>query len=411
MILLTQQGKCLIFLFLIVSMIIYSIVFISKATMSVRLNFGSKKRLNYQFHIENLYKYQPGEEPIEYLNISVFNSFIDKYCHVEDLYATTKCLNELTNFEEIKKPVRIENEKRLIYYHTIWPEVKLNNLIDLRIRKLNVHSYLATQNLLHTKLVIWIFKPLQRNFSVKFKLMFQNYLNKKIIELKLIDLKKLCSKNLFFNTRFSACSSIKINETRHINAAKDLIKFLLLNNYGGIFIDYDFIYLKDLKPFWLTNFGYRWSHLNDFSFSLLGIMKNIDTEMNEILNRLLLSSSDNSTDKFLQSFHPFSVRDQIITLNKGNLFDYKSFKIYHSALFDPSWLCHNHIIDKNKFNICYFQDIFVLKVENFSITKFFNGAFLYHIHNSDIRISKKNYSNESYFCHLESYYKTQLKIF
>jgi hypothetical protein len=133
--------------------------------------------------------------------------------------------------------------------------------------------------------------------------------------------------------------------------------------------------------------------------------------MNEILNRLLLSSSDNSTDKFLQSFHPFSVRDQIITLNKGNLFDYKSFKIYHSALFDPSWLCHNHIIDKNKFNICYFQDIFVLKVENFSITKFFNGAFLYHIHNSDIRISKKNYSNESYFCHLESYYKTQLKIF
>ena len=143
-------------------------------------------------------------------------------------------------------------------------------------------------------------------------------------------------------------------------------------------------------------------------------MSNIDAEMNELLNRLLLSSSDKSTDKFLQSFHPFSVRDQIIILNKGNLFNYKSFKIYHSALFDPSWLCHNHILDnsaKNKFKLCHFQDIFEIAVGNFSVKEFFNGAFLYHIHNSDIGISEKNYNNESYFYHFEKYYKNQLKIY
>ena len=262
MILLTQQAKCLIFAFLIVLMIAYSIVFISKARTSVGFNLGSKKRLNYKFHIESLYKLQPGEEPIEYLNVTIFNSFIDKYCHVEDLYVTSTCLNALANFEETKKPVRIENEKRLIYYHTMWAEVKLNNLIDLRIRKLNLISYLATQNLLHTKMIIWLLKPLERTFSMKFKSMFQNYLNKKIIELKIIDFKTLCSKNLILNTRFSVCTNIKINETHHINAAKDLIKFLLLYNYGGIFIDYDFIYLEDLKPFWLSNFGNKIQEFN-----------------------------------------------------------------------------------------------------------------------------------------------------
>lgn len=416
MVALTHGAKCCIFGLLIVLMFMYSIFFMIKTGRSVKPMLGSKKRFNYQFYMENLHKpKQPYEELIQYFNLTEFNKFIDQYCPVENLYISSKCLKELVNCQELSKPAIIDNEKRLLYYHTIWPELQTSAIysIDSRIRQLNVNSYLSTQNLLHTKLIIWIIKPFQRNVIMYIKSMFINFFNKKIIEIKIVNFKELCSKSFVTNSYYNSCTSLSelgdVEENKFY-AAKDFIKFLLLNSYGGIYVDYDFIYLEDLKPFWSMNFAYRWSHLDDFSFSVIGLKNNLENTINEFLRRLFSPSSGKSTNSFLQLFHPFSIRDIIVELNKGNLYNYKSFKIYHSALFDPSWLCHNHILDKNKnsFKVCHFIDIFEQGVKNFSINDFFKGAFLYHIHIDDIYIRENAIKNDSYFYNLEKYYKANL---
>ena len=196
--------------------------------------------------METQHKINRNDDSTEYLNITNFNNFVDKACPVEDLQASLRCLGQLADFEELNKEVQIENPKRIVYYHTFWSELNENETVDsveMRVRKLNIASYLATQNLLHTKLLIWNLKPMKRKLSTHFKSIFQNYLDKGIIELRSLNLTGLCSYSSFSKIQKHVCATIDINKVKR-NAFKDLIRFLLIFNYGGIFLDYDFIYSR-----------------------------------------------------------------------------------------------------------------------------------------------------------------------
>ncbi len=400
---------------MIIFMFLYALLFTIKAVGSQKSPSSSNRRSNYNFYIANQINSnnRVDVDSIKYFNITEFNKFNNEYCSADDFTVISKCLKGLANYEDLKNSVKIDTEDKIVYYHTFWhlefqPHENLNRL-DIRIMKLNIFSYLTTQNLLHTKLLVWTVKPIQRKLSMHLKSMLQNYIDKGIIEFKTVNFKKLCLKDLFFELRFNVCSNIELDKV-NITSFKDLLRVLLLYNYGGIYVDYDFIYLNDLKPFWLMNFAYRWSDLNDFSMAVFGIRKDFDGLMSKFIKQLLVRSSDASASEFLRSFHPFFVRDLILTLNNGNLYSYLTFKIYHSVLFDPAWLCNDGMVNRDEANLtlCRFNEIFNVSQKRFSIEGFFNGAFTFHYHFDN----RKSYSvkNDSYFCHLESYFKSKLKF-
>ena len=101
----------------------------------------------------------------------------------------------------------------------------------------------------------------------------------------------------------------------------------------------DVIYLKDLKPFWYQNFAYRWSFLNDYNTAVMGLRRHENDPFINDLYRTILSTVKDITN-FVQTFHPFRIRSIISRLNNGQIYTHPNFRIYHSALFDPNWLCN-----------------------------------------------------------------------
>lgn len=416
-----KRVKLIIFLFLVGLMFFYSITFVIKTHTSNYKASNSMRRANFKYYMDNTHvNHQIDIKSLDYFNLSTFNAYVDEHCPIEKLDVTYTCLKQLSEFEELEKPVLIN--RKFIYYHTFWhiddnDDENYDKNLDVRIMKLNLLSFLATQNLLQTKLILWTLKPLNYKLNMHLKKLFDNYLNKEIIQFKIVNLKKLCSKDLFLQLRYEVCTKVdEKNELKrkfYITALSDFLRFLILYNYGGIWVDGDVIFLSDMKPFWFTNFAYRWSFINDYNTAVIGIKDDLDDFMKQVYLRVLLASHENDKFHFLRAFHPFSIRAIISKLNNGNLYNHSSFKIYHSALFDPVWLCEDGLIKENsEINkaTCKFSDIYDLKIakNEFNIKEFYQGAFTYHLHLK--KCGSCIIRNNSYFYHLESYFKSALKF-
>jgi WD repeat and SOF domain-containing protein 1 len=48
---------------------------------------------------------------------------------------------------------------------------------------------------------------------------------------------------------------------------------MILNLYGGIYVDGDVLFLRDMSLFWTENFAYRWSQLETWNTAVLGLNK------------------------------------------------------------------------------------------------------------------------------------------
>jgi mannosyltransferase OCH1-like enzyme len=43
----------------------------------------------------------------------------------------------------------------------------------------------------------------------------------------------------------------------------DAVRFVVLHKFGGMYIDADILLLHDLQPFYMYEFAYLWSTLNE----------------------------------------------------------------------------------------------------------------------------------------------------
>ncbi|SCZ96127.1 BZ3500_MvSof-1268-A1-R1_Chr8-1g10023 [Microbotryum saponariae] len=154
----------------------------------------------------------------------------------------------------------------------------------------------------------------------------------------------------------------------------DMARFLLLHQYGGMYVDADTIFLRDWEPLfsWRGAFAYRWSRLNLYNTAVLKMDRK--TALSHFIVR---TSVENGFD-----FHPMSVAHYTQNAKTRNL-----LKMLPDALFDPAWL-NTENFQRDRPAQPYFK-----KFEDFfqppkkgrggpaTFDSFFKGAFSYHYHN------------------------------
>ena len=157
-----------------------------------------------------------------------------------ELYTDTAvCLKFL---KEIKDS-DYQYPKQKIKFH-IYTEIKTEKEL------MSIKSYLATQSLEHTELVVW------SDYDISDNPMIQPY--KKYITLNVYDPQKEA-----IGTPLARNKRLK-NKDGLYYLQSDLARILLLYKYGGIWYDMDVILLRDFKPILDQEYMYMWGGETDF---------------------------------------------------------------------------------------------------------------------------------------------------
>lgn len=354
-------------------------------------------------------------------------NLLNKYCDPNNLKISPQCSDNLVTFDEkldylynpnIKDDCAqcISNEndpikKLYIYHHTFWKLSSPSNY-ELRVLKLNLMSYLATQNLCCTKFYFWKLSNFPQNIEDDLRKEFKFYIDKNVLEFKLFNINSLCkTANLFKN--HATCKSNNIDDSilhTHSVGLSDFVRFFVLDQYGGIYTDGDVIYLKNMQLLWYFNFAYRWSFTSQVNTAVLGINRKFDSSIDNLYNAILKGAGNSHS--VLGAFHPNEVSNYLTKLNNNTIYNYKSFVTLHGYLFDSAWLCYDGIEKSlNSKSVCNFEQFSKAKLvekKDFNPKDFFPGAFNYHIHlrNADTY----TISAESYMAYFEDYFKSLLNL-
>ena len=116
---------------------------------------------------------------------------------------------------------------------------------------------MITQNLNHSKLVIYSTSKLENN---KY---FEEFKNFKEIEFKIFDIYDECKGTILEKSEY-------INVIKNHNVSpfveSDFVRILLLHKYGGVYVDFDVLFLRDFSPLLKYEFAYKWQ---DYSIGQL----------------------------------------------------------------------------------------------------------------------------------------------
>ncbi len=119
----------------------------------------------------------------------------------------------------------------------------------------------------------------------------------------------------------------------------DFVRFVVLYNYGGIYIEGDVIFLREMKHFWNKNFVYRWSYTSGYNTAVMGIRYGHGYYIEKIYKEIVLAADSHSS--LVAGFYPLKVSGLVDRLNNNGTFTYTDFELFSSVLFDPAWLCHD----------------------------------------------------------------------
>jgi WD repeat and SOF domain-containing protein 1 len=154
-------------------------------------------------------------------------------------------------------------------------------------------------------------------------------------------------------------------------AVSDAVRFVVLHKLGGMYIDADILVLRDLQPFYMHEFAYRWSKLDEFNTAILRLYPQ------SIISSILIDLAQRNQSPSV--FFPDSIRSYLypITLNR-----------FPSAFFDPLWLPADDA-DRKTSKIwklrndtkSIFESVFHNQSElSKQGRNVFNGAFAFHWH-------------------------------
>ena len=194
-----------------------------------------------------------------------FRNLIEKYCNTRNDKLGFECIEKLgeldkriskqsTGFNPCDKCLKFNNETLTIYHHTFWQLNELKSETSMFYRRtifLNIMSYLTTQNLCCTKFIFWKLKEFPQIIEEDIRKTFAYYINKQIIEVKLFNLTELCASQMSSFNKSQLCiqSKDKSLAGQHMISLSDLVRFVVLDIYGGIYTDGDVIYLKYMHAF------------------------------------------------------------------------------------------------------------------------------------------------------------------
>jgi hypothetical protein len=145
-----------------------------------------------------------------------------------------------------------------------------------------VKSFLATQNLKFCKLVIYSDISLEENIIFK---EFDTF--KDNIEFRIFDVYEESKNTILENSSY-----LEFIKNHTLNAAleSDFFRLLILYKYGGVYCDFDILFLRDLSPLLKYEFVYKWQNysIGDLlNGAVMRLFKNseISTQMLEKMSK------------------------------------------------------------------------------------------------------------------------------
>ncbi|GBB91893.1 hypothetical protein RclHR1_19300003 [Rhizophagus clarus] len=302
-------------------------------------------------------------------------------------FLAEQCLEYLDKYESDyiipnpqKDSLKCSPDQPPMLFHVFW-KGDISDKISLMIK-----SFLFTQPLQCSKLYIWLddtTMTLEENPYSNSLLSF----SPKFIEFKNWN----TDEQLNHDPIYKGWEYIFNNKKRSVSFS-DMVRFVILQRYGGIYVDADVLLLRDLSPFYHTNFefSYQWSFKEDYNTAVLRLRQNSTT------TRMIIEGAMNNRMRF----HPFSIKHYLNNLENPTKDDVNPYLyMLPVPLFDPLWLKRDKRQRNSTLtpNINVWYDVFNpgLSPNEFvnvdpedatpllrKVDGFFPGAFTYHWHNN-----------------------------
>lgn len=280
-----------------------------------------------------------------------------------DLYTDyLKCLGFLNSldFDNMEYPEEVSN------FH-VYSEIKSPKEL------LCIESYLATQNLEKTKLILW------SDYDISNNELIQPY--KHLIDMRVYDAKEEAKGTALEDHPVWIRSDI--SDTKHYMKS-GILRFLVTHKYGGVWADMDMVFLRDFKPILDQEWAYMWGSELDFkNFGPCAAIMNFKKQsqhsnlcMEKICETEIVKDS--------------TVLDHVLL---AKVYQARPFTVFPSTFFNTEWQLNTVYFNGSKY---YNPEGFGTKTESGWFTKneysnyLFKGAFSWHWHNS----TYKNYNIE-----------------
>lgn len=277
----------------------------------------------------------------------------------------------------------VDNDARNKFcYHVYW----YGEFTEKQL--LCVKSYIATQNLSRTKLIVWYEKKTIISYDIVEKFTSNhNHYNVYFYE---YDPDKMAK-----GTPFEGCDFINVTEPKKIKYRSDFARMLILYKYGGLYFDLDMILFKDLAPFLHMEFCYQWSNIDGRGNNALLSLHKGSPMCLKIMNKYVNKVGNKNDPTPLN-----------LDLNRVIFDNDLGLVQLPCALFDPCWILQD-TNQKSKYSaLSNFDDFFKRTDEDINMF-FCNKIYVYHWHSR----LKYNIEENSYMNRIEIKYNNINNIF
>ena len=268
--------------------------------------------------------------------------------HLNDVNLYKEGVNSVKKALIISKSLdKPTNEKYNIFVYWIGSNVNYKHSVVIK-------SFLSTQNLENATLKIYCDVDISKNK------VFERYLSFKQIEFNIFNVDEEIKGTLF--EKFKFIDEIK---NHHFNPAyeSDFFRILMLHKYGGFYIDFDILILRDLSPLLKFDFLYQWGAYpnNMINGAIMHLKKN--SISNNLLTEKLLECPATPGNGSLSWASELYLKVKSLS---------KELIIFPASFFNTEWQCNIHV------NTGYLLE--PLKKHEYS-SMLFDGCFTWHWHN------------------------------
>ncbi|CAF3375090.1 unnamed protein product [Rotaria socialis] len=273
-------------------------------------------------------------------------------------------------------------------FHTFWNDV---HLLNHPILQLHIQSFLYTQNRRCSHLIVWTLPPFDIRVKNAYNMIYAPYVEfRSLIEVAY----EMRQVGTYVDAHWYELP-LKLIFNRRPQLS-DAARFIILHRLGGLYVDVDTIYLRDMQPFFKHEFAYHWSILDAFNTAVLRLFPQSNVS-SIIIDR---ARGTRSAWTFLpSSLHTYSLPTD--------------FHRFPCAFFDPVWLTvdggdpetnKQWKLSEGLFE--GFKDSFIQrsKISHQGLTAF-DGAFTFHWHSSSSGVM---YEPGSYVDQWKQFFDTQV---
>lgn len=288
-------------------------------------------------------------------------------------------------------------ESKKYFLHTYWCRGSENVLNS----KVTTGYQSALQTQINVRLIIWTIPVCVQNTVSQIKssgLFNYTTASKSTLEVRSTN---ILSKQVEESSDkyIQSCVHTFYNATVSVDMVgfSDLVRFIALYLYGGIYVVSDSLYLRDLSWFHGQAFAYKWDfNTGYFNTAIMGLPKG-----SPLVSRIIASAPGGLCTS--ATFHPIHIITSVgCKLNETC----KEFIMYPTLFFDPAssyqgnyiWNRADALYDVNNRQSGDF--FFEKDMGLWDVNNFFPGSYVYHWHNRwDMVVNPK-----SFFAYFQTFY-------